>query len=274
MSLLRFSRNRTNILRSRGFRIIWNFDRQYTPLVSEKELVPRTGSTLICVDQPGQKFLKHCIPQIRGFATRKIIVDGAVISVDDGKWQSDGATPQNTGQNSVAVLCLLKSHQRASEILLLSKYRSDLGAISIEPPACRLLDRENFKDAAFREVKATTGYSITKFAQSTSSATVYSDIMAGTTCSSKLILAEIDLSSFENQNAKLVHELGEKITVVRIPLGMPCSILCAPGGGIAAGVLTAPAADGLVAGLDSLASEGRAINSWLYSFAQVRHRAV
>lgn len=89
---------------------------------------------------------------------------------------------------------------------------------------------------------ATTGYTLTNF--SPASNVVYSDHWGGAPSPAKLVLAEIDLTAPANRNATLVHELGEKITVVRLPL------------------------DGLAAGLEQLASEGRAVNAWLYCFAQ------
>jgi hypothetical protein len=216
MTLLH-SLNRTSMLRTQGLRFSWAANNHF----SLSGLQSRPLSLTTCSDQPAR-----CLPKLRAqersFATKKMIVDGAVISVDDGSgrsWLSDGPTAQSTGQNSIVVICMLKSKHKAAEVLLLSKYRTDLGKISIEPPACQLFDRENFKDAAFREVKAVTGYEITNFAPSTSSATTYSEISPGAKCTTKLIIAEIDLDAAENRNARLVHELGEKITVVRIPLG-------------------------------------------------------
>ena len=160
---------------------------------------------------------KNEFGNIRRFATKHVIVDGAVISIDDGNWQTEGASAHSLGQKSIVIMCLLKSKQRPTEMLLLSKHRADLRSISIEPPSCHLLGNESFRDAAFREVKAQTGYSITNFAPG--SDTVYSENFQGNKCPTKLVVAEIDLTTQDNRNAKLVHELGEKITVVRLPLG-------------------------------------------------------
>ncbi len=116
-------------------------------------------------------------------------------------------------------MCVLKANQTAPEVLLLSKHRKDLGTISIEPPATRLLDRETFHDAARRAVMSATGYTVTSF--SPSSNIIYSEHWGSAPSPARLVLAEIDLAAPANRSATLVHELGEKITVVRLPLGVP-----------------------------------------------------
>jgi NUDIX domain len=174
-----------------------------------KEALPNWSSQARCTP---------CIVFSRAFSTKNIIVDGAVISVESSHHSLNSPdSPLHASRRSVVVICMLKNSIKPPEILLLSKYRSDLNCISVEPPATHLLEGEGILDAARREVESKTGYSVTRF--SSPSSVTYSDCWANKSCDSLLLIAEIDLSDEVNKNAKLIHEMGKEITVIRLSLG-------------------------------------------------------
>lgn len=125
-------------------------------------------------------------------------------------------TSKSTSIDAVIVIPLLKSPNLPTKLLLLKQFRPPLGKVCIEFPAGLIDDSDaTILDAAKRELKEETGYSITKVLRE--STVAYSD--PGLTDASCVILTCIvDLSKKENQNVTPQLEDDEFIEMFEVEL--------------------------------------------------------
>lgn len=125
-------------------------------------------------------------------------------------------TSKSTSIDAVTIIPLLKSPNLPTKILLLKQFRPALGKVTIEFPAGLIDDSgESILDAAKRELKEETGYSISKIVRE--SPPMYAD--PGITDASVVVITCIvDLSAKENQNVKPQLEEDEFIEVFDVEL--------------------------------------------------------
>ncbi|OBA26697.1 hypothetical protein HANVADRAFT_56253 [Hanseniaspora valbyensis NRRL Y-1626] len=125
-------------------------------------------------------------------------------------------TAKGTGVDAVIILPLLKSPNLPTKLLLQKQFRPPLGKVSIEFPAGLIDDSDaTILDAAKRELKEETGYSITKVLRE--SPPIFAD-PGMTDASYVVITCIIDLSLKENQNVVPELEDSEFIDLFEVEL--------------------------------------------------------